>query len=154
MGKIVKECPEIIDIVKKRKYSLTQLKEDMMNIHGIDSKTADKISSGMKKFIVFFYDINKIVNIEHLLTINKSTKNDDGTTLFVGDKIVFTGVRDKKLEEFIESNGGIISSSVSAQTTLLIHSDDSKNNSSKIVRAKELNVPLISITEFKNKYKM
>jgi NAD-dependent DNA ligase len=161
MAKIVKECPEIINIIKKRKYSTKQLKEDMMNIHGIDVKTAEKISTGMKKFIAFFYEINAMITIKHLLNVVNNNGNnnngyidDNGNKLFVGQKIVFTGVRNKQLEEFIETNGGVVSTSVSSQSTLLIHSDDTNTNSSKVIRAKQLNIPLISISEFKNKYKL
>ena len=73
--------------------------------------------------------------------------------IFNGKSVCFTGIRDKKLEEFITNNGGKISSSVSSKTSLLIHADDVDKSSSKFKNAIKYETETISISEFKKKYK-
>ena len=64
---------------------------------------------------------------------------------------VFTGFRNKEWHETIEKNGGKVSSSVSKNTSILIHNDGDKSSSS-YAKAKELNVKIMSKSEFQKKY--
>ena len=66
---------------------------------------------------------------------------------FSGKKIVFTGFRDKEIEEELENVGAKISGSVSSNTNLVI-AGDINEQSSKIVKAKELMIELISKEDF------
>ena len=83
----------------------------------------------------------------------KSDKSDEtkstGLKLdkFAGKKIVFTGFRDKKVEEELENIGAKITGSVSSNTDFVIASNLNEN-SSKITKAKELEIELISKDEF------
>jgi NAD-dependent DNA ligase len=62
-------------------------------------------------------------------------------------KIVFSGFRDKELEKKIIDYGGIIGNTISKNTDYLIVKDIN-NESSKIVKAKDLGVKIITIEEF------
>ena len=62
-------------------------------------------------------------------------------------KVCFTGVRDKRLESLIISEGGEIVSGVSKKTTHLIVADPS-SSSSKMTKAKELGVVINTINMF------
>lgn len=73
-------------------------------------------------------------------------------TVCSGLKVCFTGVRDSSLEEFIQSNGGEVVSGVSKKTTLLVVADKS-TTSSKMVKAIQNNIPIMTVEEFKCKYK-
>jgi NAD-dependent DNA ligase len=66
---------------------------------------------------------------------------------FAGKKIVFTGFRDKEIEEELENVGAKITSTVSSNTNLVI-AGDINDQSSKIVKAKELDIELISKEDF------
>ena len=66
---------------------------------------------------------------------------------YKGKTIVFTGFRDKEIEEQLEQIGSKISGSVSKNTELLVASDPNEN-SNKIVKAKELEIEVISKEEF------
>jgi DNA ligase (NAD+) len=66
-----------------------------------------------------------------------------------GIVIVFTGVRDKGLEEKITMNGGLIGGSVSDKTTYLVAKDPS-SNSSKLTKAREIGVKVIGLNEAQN----
>ena len=68
-----------------------------------------------------------------------------------GQNVIFTGVRDTDLEAKIVKEGGTIVNSISSKTTLLIAKDIS-SNSSKIKKAKEMNILIMSYDEFVSKF--
>ena len=63
------------------------------------------------------------------VTINQKEKTNEMKNQIV----VFSGFRDKKLEETIKNKGGDVKSSVSSKTTLVIYSG---KTSSKVEKAK------------------
>ena len=71
-------------------------------------------------------------------------------------KFVITGtfqeVSREKLKLIIEDNGGVISSSLSKNTNFLIKGENA--GPSKLSKADKLNVDILSIDEFKNKYNL
>jgi len=62
--------------------------------------------------------------------------------------VVFTGVRDKELEQEIEARGGKVGTSVSSKTKVVVAKDPSED-SSKIKSAKELGIPVVTLETFK-----
>jgi NAD-dependent DNA ligase len=58
-----------------------------------------------------------------------------------GQIIVFSGFRDKDLEGMITTNGGIIGSAVSKNTTLVI-AKDVNETSSKLNKARDYKIPI------------
>ena len=62
--------------------------------------------------------------------------------------VVFTGFRDKPLETKVEELGGEIQSGVSKNTNILVVKDKT-STSSKITKAKSLNITIKNIEEFK-----
>lgn len=67
---------------------------------------------------------------------------------YAGMKVCFTGIRDKELELAIIAQGGEIVNGVSKKTTHLIVADLA-STSSKMTKAKELNIPVFTIESFK-----
>lgn len=112
---------------------------DLLKIDGIDDITANQILSGIEGF-------NNFLNIiRNHYTLKVQTTNKAG--LFAGQIVVFTGFRDKKLQEMIENDGGIVASSISKRTTLVI-TNDIASSSSKIDKAKSLNISIILLDDF------
>ena len=66
-------------------------------------------------------------------------------------KIVITGVRDKAVQEYIEQNDGKVQTALSKDTNFLIVKETGYENK-KTEKAKELNIPVISVAEFKKKF--
>ena len=73
------------------------------------------------------------------------------SNLFENMNIIFTGFRNKEWEDKITANGGNIVSSISKKTSLVVAADIN-DNSSKIVKAKELGVKIISKEDFMRSY--
>lgn len=66
--------------------------------------------------------------------------------------VVFTGIRDKQMEDVIVKNGGKVISSFTKDTNLLIVKDIN-SNSSKVTKARERNVQIISYEDAKGQFK-
>ena len=83
---------------------------------------------------------DELDNLDNLINSNNLDK-------FANKKIVFTGFRDKEIEDELENIGSKISSSVSKNTDLVIAANIN-DKSSKIIKAKELKIKIISKEEF------
>ena len=66
-------------------------------------------------------------------------------------KIVITGVRDKGIQEYIELNEGKVQTALSKDTNFLIVKEKGYENK-KTEKAAALNIPVISVAEFKSKF--
>ena len=142
---ILDEYPDIL----VKKWDKEEMKNKILEIAGFDDKTASLFVKNLPKFKKFFRDLENVplINVGHL----KIKKVANKSTLFKNQKIVFTGFRDLALEEFITSKGGKVTSTVTNNTTLLVHSDD-EISSSKYKKAKDLGVPTMKKSDFENKY--
>ena len=76
-----------------------------------------------------------------------SEQNNTYSELFKDKKIVFTGFRDKDLEKLILENGGKLTNVVNSKTSFVVRKSK-KNNSSKVKKAIELNIPVFILEEF------
>lgn len=126
---IVKEY----DILNK-KISL----DDITKLKGYEETTAKQFIDNLDNFKEFYKVMKKHIIIKEI----KKNK----TSYFTDQIVVFSGVRDKDLENKIESSNGKVSGSVSKNTTLLIVKDKDEN-SSKILKAKELGIKIISLED-------
>lgn len=138
---ITKAIPNILEIEDKN-----ELKELVLNINGFSDITANKFVNNLNKFKIFYEQLKEIYNFEHK---QQGVHNKNG--IFNGKKVVFTGFRDNQIKEYIENMGGTVSSSVSSKTNMLIYADTEKTHS-KLTKAKELNIEIISKSEFIKKY--
>jgi NAD-dependent DNA ligase len=83
----------------------------------------------------------------------KKPKSIDKSHDLYGKKIVMTGVRDPELIKLIEEKGGSMSTSVS-KNTLVVLVKDKDEDTGKADKARKLGVTLMTIEEFKDKYKL
>jgi NAD-dependent DNA ligase len=139
--------PNIIDIVNKN----GNVKEIINNINGFDDKTTAKIVDNFKLFIKW---LNKLIKLKPNV-LSKNTEKGEGESKkgkgayskYANKTIVFTGFRDKEVEILLDKIGSKVTTSVSKNTDILIAADTTEK-SSKIVKANELNVKVISKDEF------
>ena len=119
---------------------------DFSVIEGIGRISSDFILKWLhdKDIQIEIFDLKKYLNFEN---IDISTN-----TLFLGKTFVVTGKvykykNRKQLEEIIIANGGKVTSTVTSSTSYLINNDIT-STSSKNVKAKELNIPIITEDQF------
>jgi NAD-dependent DNA ligase len=123
-------------------------KTDILTITGFSDKTADIFLDGMPKFIEWLgiHDMVKIESQTGASADSKPTSNK-----FAGMVAVFTGVRNADFEKAIVDGGGQIASGVTGKTTVVIAKDPSEN-SSKLQKARDMDIEVIGIDDFGKKY--
>jgi len=94
--------------------------------------------------------IDTKAKLSHLQQIIKQTSK--GTKL-KDQNIVFSGFRDKSLEQFVSDQGGKVNSTVSKNTSfVVIKSFDEKYMKSKVKKAQESGIKIISLKQFIDTY--
>jgi NAD-dependent DNA ligase len=124
--------------------------DELLTIKGIEKTTAKQFITNIPNYFSFVdendlkckFNGNDIVGQDHDVVISKMTAHMSGM------KFVFTGFRNEKLEKYIKSQGGSVSTSVSKSTTAVVRKDSNDKDSSKVKKAEELNVPVIDLADF------
>jgi NAD-dependent DNA ligase len=144
--KLQKLLADIPDIMERYQLEVpsTMIKR-IKSVEGFSDKTAAKVMEGLPKFHEFFSEMRPYV---YIAGGGSSSVNPQ----FQGMKIVLTGFRDKELEEFIVAAGGQVVGSVSKHTSLIVAANPSES-SSKLEKARELGIRVLSKDEFNATYK-
>ena len=128
--------------------------QKIVKIKGMAEKTAKVFVKHIPEFIEFIkeikltYKMSETENVQSYITTNNENINHE----LYGKHILFTGIRDKELIEKLENEYKVnISNSVSKNTYLVI-AKDPNDNSSKVAKAKELNIDVLSKEQFNEKY--
>ena len=117
------------------------IKEKLCNIEGIGELIAEEYLYNLENFWKFYEKISKFVKIKQKIKQKIEEKIFDY-------KVVFTLFRDNDLQKFIENKGGKVLSSISSNCDFLIVKDYN-STSSKIEKAKQLNIKILSLEDFK-----
>ena len=150
---ILNEIPDIlvVDLTKEEKVSRVK------DIKGMALKSAEAFVQKIDDFNIFLEEIgiglhdklNKSTNDNSNSNSNSNMSNIDSP--LYSKKIVLTGSRDKSIIDFIKSVGGELVSSVNKNTFLVI-AKTLDEDTGKANDARKLNIPIITISEFQNKY--
>jgi len=116
--------------------------EELTKINGIGDVNAKHFNDNIDNFKNFYFKYFKIIE-----------KKEKVKVLSIDERllkkiVVFSGIRDKNMEELIIENGGKINGSVSKKTEILIVKD-LESNSSSIKKAKELDIIIIKYDDIK-----
>ena len=152
MENIVSHFPNLIN----DEYNPLKLEEDLKTIGGFN-KTAHQFVIKLPEFQSFLKTHNMIkikkeqkqVGDEKKENHNNEMENEEKRILS-GKIIVFTGFRDKKMEERIVSLGGKIGSSISKKTSFVIVKEEGLTN--KEIKARTMNIPVIKSEQFETLY--
>lgn len=118
-------------------------------INGWDTKTSTLFVNNFSKFVIFYNSIKELIIIN---TESNNINIESNNINFIQNKIfVFSGFRDENLENIIINNNGKINNSVSKNTNYLIIKDNIYTE--KINKAIQLNIIILSKTEFLDKIK-
>lgn len=151
LKEIIKVYPNII----YEKWNINELTKKINKIDGFSDIMTNKFVENLDKFKKFCKDLQKVYDISHIINkkeVEKVTKKDKDKLKFNNLIVVFTGIRDIQLQDLIENNGGKVSSSVSNNTDIVIHSEKPDITNAKYKKAKELNIKLLSLSQFKKIY--
>lgn len=124
--------------------------DELTTIKGIENKTAELFIKNLPIFFRFYEETGITCLNESAIAANviESDRLKDVT-------IVFTGFRNKELEEYIIKNGGIVSGSISKKTNILLVKDKQGKESGKVAKVKEIEekhnvkIRILTMDEFK-----
>ena len=111
------------------------------SVEGFDVKTAQRIVDGKMAWNLFFTDIIEQVSIAPYETKLASTEGQ-----LSGQVFVFTGFREKVLQQKIEEAGGTVVDSYSKKVTCVVAKDPS-DNSTKLQKARKDGATVIGIND-------
>ena len=111
---------------------------DIVKLNGFSKKTASVFIQHLPEFLKF------LKKNPYFKFGKKEQKKETGN--MTGKIVVFSGFRDKELEERIRSRGGEIGSNITSKTTLLIVKDDKETSKTK--KAKELKIKIVKLDKF------
>jgi len=137
-------------IIEKYPINSSFTENDIVAIEGIGKIYAKKYMDALPRFKQFLVR-NKLDDLSKESLPEKKpeivVKNNEMKDIHV----VFTGFRDKQLEECVIRKGGKIATSVSNKVSYLVCKEMNENNS-KQKKAKEMGIEIIIRDEFENKY--
>lgn len=145
LKKILNTYPNIVEEYSHSTHN--RLYKKVMQLEGFDTVTVDKFFEGLGKFQDFHKKFSRLSPIKPY--VSKIKKGG----AFKGQKVVFTGFRNKDWVAYIESEGGKMSGSVSKNTTLLVY-DDGDKASTKYNKALALGIHMMSRSQFAKRYKI
>lgn len=159
-AKKIKEVIKVYpDVLRFRNRKIEKIREKIMKVPGFSDILATKFAEGIKPFCEFLDELKENSNYNYNFAHKKKKKDIDIEEDIEEDidmseqKIVLTGFRSKEVEEFIEKNGGKVSSGVSKNTTLVVYVPTCKI-SSKLQKAQDLNIPIMTKEEFEKIHKL
>tara|TARA_Y100001936_G_scaffold254085_1_gene324625 strand:- start:8021 stop:9997 length:1977 start_codon:yes stop_codon:yes gene_type:complete len=147
-GFAVKKLKLIMDNIDDTSFNIKPTIKELISIKGIEKKTAEKFIMNIDNFLNFLEE-TKIKCVFDKKEETDESKPVDKT--FENINVVFTGVRDKELEKRIEDGGGSIKSSITKSVNYLIVKEKD-TTSSKVDKAKELGIEIITLEEFNKKF--
>lgn len=137
---IVEALPQILQLAGH-----PQLVQAIQQIPGFN-QLAHEFAARLPQFIQWLQQHPMITYQEPQLF----QSNPDYMTL-QGQTVVFSGFRDKELEEQIKARGGKVTSAVSKNTTMLVVKDPN-DMTAKPQRAQQLGIPIVPREEFVRRY--
>lgn len=146
---IVEAYPDAFDLTIPE----SERRQGLLAVPGLASKTVDKFITNLPLYYQFAEE-NKLPTpsltvqkepVNENITIPENIQND-GPSL-AGVRVLFTGFRDKELEQRIKARGGEIASSVNKKLSVLIIKDRVKS-STKVKKAESLGIPIMTRDEF------
>jgi DNA ligase (NAD+) len=164
INEVIKIYPDILNM---KDDSEEKIKKKILEVPGFSNILATKFSENLKSFVEFLEELREScsydLSFEHKKgKINKKNdmseeeeeeeEEEEKAVDMSNQKIVMTGFRSAAITDFVEKNGGKISTSVSKNTTLVIYAETEKGDSGKLTKAQELQIPIITRSEFEKRY--
>lgn len=127
--------PNIIELFINKKLT----KEKILEVDGYSTKSAESFLRGIPQFIIFMKN-NPYLKIKKTAVVKTAVNKN----IIKNKKFVFTGFRNKDLNNKIEELGGKILTSVTKNINYLVIKNNDTTGS-KLNKAKELNIKIITL---------
>ena len=139
--------PDVLTSKENREIKIVKIAA----MKGMAQKTAEAFVDRIEAFVDFMKECGLEKKILLSNFISESSTVDILNPLY--DKsIVMTGFRDKDLEAILKKVGAKMGSSVSKNTLCVVVKDLISEESSKVLEAKRLGLPVLTLSQFKSQY--
>jgi DNA ligase (NAD+) len=142
---IMKEIPDILT----SSYSKEEKINKVSQVKGMAKKSAEAFVEKIDEFNLFLKELEIEIEIDNVVN-NESIIVDNTNPLFEKN-IVITGSRDKSILEYLKKVGANLSSNVNKNTFVVI-AKTKDEDTGKANDANKLNIPILTIEEFSDKY--
>lgn len=119
--------------------------EAMADLEGFSVRSAEQFVPRIEEFRRFYQDVSSFITA----VVDEAEAAPSAPVLnnLAGVSVVFTGFRDKDMEADVARRGGTVSSTVTKKTTYVVAADPS-DGSSKLKKARELGVRVVTKQAF------
>jgi DNA ligase (NAD+) len=156
-GKTIEQIMEHEPNVLVSNDTPEQKYEKLIKIKGIGEVNARTFIKNIPVFMNFLHECGLDDKMNLQMKSNKSThskgqeETHDTSNPLYKKKVVMTKIRDKDIIEYLKEVGGILQDNISSDTfILLVKSKD--DSSSKVVKAKEKGITIMTAEEFKSMF--
>lgn len=125
--------------------------QELMAIDGVSNTTATAFIEGITAYRKFVKSTKITCKSQKRSDRNNTENITAKKLLFDEQQIVFTGFRNKSLQDYIEINGGKVTNTISKKVTILVTKDDN-SISTKIDSARKLGIQVLSLGNFLRTY--
>ena len=110
---------------------------------GLSPATIDAIVEAIPAYLAWFSETG-LTPVKQTIAVKASIPIPDKVMV-----VVFTGGRDKELEEKLQATGHTVADTVSKKTTHVVYADGPAPTTTKITKAKEIGAQILSMSEFR-----
>jgi len=142
------------DVLTSKENNETKIAK-IAAMKGMAQKTAEAFVERIGAFVDFMKECGLekkilISNVENEATVSKATV--DTSNPLYEKTVVLTGFRDKDLEVILKKVAAKMGSSVSKNTLCVVVKDSNSDESSKVLEAKRIGIPVLTLEQFKTQY--
>lgn len=124
----------------------------LTSIKGLASKTAEAFVERIPDFVQFMHACSLSAKLSAMVSALEPSITSDHP-LF-GKSVVLTGFRDDALQSSLKSVGAKVASSVSSKTFAVIVKQEGIEETGKVMDAKKLNIPVMTLQQFRTTMKI
>lgn len=144
---IMNTFPDILTSSESNESKITKLQ----TIQGIGKENASSFVANIGAFMQFLKDVQLESKLQQKQA-SPTPKNSANTSHpLYNQKVVMTKVRDAEIITALKENGGELVDNVK-KGILAVVTKNTQDVSNKIIKAKEMNIPIMSVEEFKKTY--
>jgi len=141
MDALLLDIPDLLTVYKT--ISRKELRMRILTVEGFSDIMANKIVKNVKWAAQFVDKIGEYSTFVEDVRVSDNLK---------GMKFVFSGFRDKGLEDNVTERGGKTVGSVSKNTTALVVASKAGKATGKVLKANNLGIPVYEKEEFTEKF--
>lgn len=126
-----------------------EIRRKGLELNGIGEMTLNDYFDGLYNFYVKGFFGNNIKPYFTIKSKKEKIKKDESEGRFIGKNICFTGFRNESWNKIVENEGGKVLSSVTSICNMLVVKDIN-STSSKMQKAQQMGIEIMSIEDFQN----